>query len=417
MKNDFSLRNVKQGGMRRFSALLFSLVIAAVTCLASAQTKSVTGTVVDETGEPVIGANVAVKGTTLGTVTDINGDFALTDIPSKAVLAISYVGYTTQEVSVEGKSVINVTLQENRELLDEVVVIGYGTVKRKDLTGAVASMKNSDVVVAPTSNVMEALQGKVAGMDITKGSGEVGSDVSILLRGSRSIYGSNEPLFIIDGLPGSYSQINPSDIESIDILKDASSTAIYGSAGANGVVIITTKRGQEGKATVNFDAYYGFSGDANFKHGMIGDEWVNYQSEAYKYTTGNYPTDMATLLGNPDYTDAYNAGKWIDWVDLVSGHRATTQKYALSVSGGTQKTRIFASTSYGREEGLLENDNLDRYTLRLNIDQEINKYATIGFTSNLTYTDRNRGVKNSYTKSLSAFPLGDAYDENGKLNH
>lgn len=405
------------GGVKRFSAFLFSLIIAAVTCLATAQTKTVTGTVVDESGEPLIGANVAVNGTNLGAVTDIDGAFSINNVPDNAVLSISYVGYTTQEVSVAGKSTINVTLKENRELLEEVVVIGYGTVKRKDLTGAVASMKNADVVVAPTSNVMEALQGKVAGMDITKGSGEVGSDVSILLRGSRSIYGSNEPLFIIDGLPGSYNQINPSDIESVDILKDASSTAIYGSAGANGVVIITTKRGQEGKATVNFDAYYGFSGDANYKHGMTGDEWVNYQSEAYKYTTGNYPSDMATLLGNPAYTDAYNAGKWIDWVDLVSGHRATTQKYALSVSGGTQKTRVFASTSYGREEGLLENDNLNRYTLRLNIDQEINKYATIGLTSNLTYTDRNRGVKNSYTRSLSAFPLGDAYDENGKLNH
>lgn len=239
-------------------------------------------------------------------------------------------------------------------MLDEVVVVGYGTVKRRDLTGAVSSMKNSDVVVAPTNNVMEALQGKVAGMDITKSSGETGSDVNILLRGSRSIYGSNEPLFIIDGIPGSYSQVNPSDIESIDVLKDASSTAIYGSAGANGVVIITTKRGAEGKAIVNFDAYYGFSGDANYKHGMIGDEWIEYQKEAYKYTNGSYPSDMATLMGNPTFTDAIEQGKWIDWVDLASGRRATTQKYALSVSGGTQNTRIFASTSYAREEGLLK---------------------------------------------------------------
>lgn len=408
---------LKSEGIKGFSRNILTLILAVMALVATAQTKSVTGTVIDEAGEAVIGANVAVQGTKMGTVTDIDGNFALNNIADNAVLVISYVGYVTEEVPVAGKSVINVTLRENREMLDEVVVIGYGTVKRKDLTGAVSSMKNSDVVVAPTNNVMEALSGKVAGMDITKSSGEVGSDVSILLRGSRSIYGSNEPLFIIDGLPGSYNQVNPSDIESIDILKDASSTAIYGSAGANGVIIITTKRGEEGKAVVNFDAYYGFSGDANYKHGMIGDEWVAYQSEAYKYTTGNYPSDMSTLLGNPIYTDAYNQGKWIDWVDLVSGHRATTQKYALSVSGGTQKTRIFASTSYAKEEGLLENDNINRYTLRLNIDQEINKYATIGFTSNLTYSDRNRGVKNTYTKSLTSFPLGDAYDENGKLNH
>ncbi|MDE5919227.1 MAG: TonB-dependent receptor, partial [Duncaniella sp.] len=394
----------------------FSVIFALLAITAVAQNQLVSGTVTDESGEGVIGATVMVKGTKNGTATDIDGRFSL-NIPPNSTLIFSYVGYATQEIPVDGKSEINVTLKESREMLDEVVVVGYGTVKRRDLTGAVSSMKNSDVVVAPTNNVMEALQGKVAGMDITKSSGETGSDVNILLRGSRSIYGSNEPLFIIDGIPGSYSQVNPSDIESIDVLKDASSTAIYGSAGANGVVIITTKRGAEGKAIVNFDAYYGFSGDANYKHGMIGDEWIEYQKEAYKYTNGSYPSDMATLMGNPTFTDAIEQGKWIDWVDLASGRRATTQKYALSVSGGTQNTRIFASTSYAREEGLLKNDELDRYALRLNIDQKINPYATIGFTSNLTYSDHDRGVKNTFTKSLTSFPLGDAYDENGNINH
>lgn len=415
MKNEKSFRIVDWGSVKCVRAFLMTLIVAVMSFVATAQTKTVTGTVVDEAGEPIIGANVLVKGTNVGAVTDFDGVFSLTGIADNAILVISYVGYTTQEVPVAGKSTVDVTLAENRELLDEVVVIGYGTVKRKDLTGAVTSMKNSDVVVAPTNNVMEALQGKVAGMDITKSNGEIGGGVNILLRGSRSIYGNNEPLFIIDGLPGSYNQVNPSDIESIDILKDASSTAIYGSAGANGVVIITTKRGQEGKAVVNFDAYYGFSGDANYKQGMIGEEWIDYQREAYKYINGTYPSDMATLLGNPAYNDAYEQGKWIDWVDLASGHRATTQKYALSVSGGTKQTRIFASTSYSRDEGLLENEERDLYTLRLNIDQEINKYATIGFTSNLTYADHDRGVKNTYTKSLSAFPLGDAFDENGNL--
>lgn len=411
------LKDVSRGGIKSLGRYLLTLMLAVMTLAATAQTKTVTGTVTDETGEPVIGANVAVKDTKLGAVTDYDGNFTLNNIPSNATLVVSYVGYVTEEVSVAGKSTVNVVLKENRELLDEVVVIGYGTVKRRDVTGAVASMKNSDVVIAPTNNVMEALQGKVAGMDITKGSGEVGSDVSILLRGSRSIYGSNEPLFIIDGIPGSYSSVNPSDIESVDILKDASSTAIYGSAGANGVVIITTKRGQEGKAVVNFDAYYGFSDDANYKHGMMGNEWTEYQNEAYKFINGNYPTDMGSVLGNPAYINAYNNGQWIDWVDLVSGKRATTQKYALSVSGGTQKTRIFASTAFSREEGLLANDNLKKYSLRLNIDQEINKYATIGFTSNLVYQDRNRGVKNTFTTALTALPLGQPYDEYGNINH
>ena len=381
------------------------------------QGKTIKGQILDETGESMIGVSVLVKGTTIGTVTDFDGNYTL-EVPSgKNILEISYIGYKTKEITIGNNSLINIKMEPDTQALDEVVVIGYGTVKKRDLTGAVASMKNEDVTVAPTSNVMEALQGKIAGMDIVKSSGQVGEDVSILLRGSRSIYGSNEPLFIIDGIPGSYSQVNPSDIESVDVLKDASSTAIYGSAGANGVVIITTKRGKEGKATVNFDAYYGFSGSPNYKHGMVGDEWVNYQREAYKYKNGDYPSDMSALFGNQDYTDAYNAGKWIDWIDEASGNTATTPKYSLSVSGGSEKTKIFASTSYNREEGLLSNDNLNKYSLRLNIDQEIFSWAKMGFTSNLTYQDRNQGVKNTFTKGLSSFPLGDAYDQNGKINH
>lgn len=380
------------------------------------QTRTVTGTVLDETGEPLIGVSVQVKGTSTGTITDFDGKFSL-NVPANATLTVSYIGYQTQDIKVGSQRDLTVRLRPDNKLLDEVVVIGYGTVKKRDLTGAVASMKNADVVIAPTNNVMEALQGKVAGLDITKTSGQVGEDVEILLRGSRSIYGSNAPLFIIDGIPGSYSQINPSDIESVDVLKDASSTAIYGSAGANGVVIITTKRGKEGKATVNFDAYYGFSGDANYTHGMIGDEWVTYQREAYKYSHGDYPTDMASLFGNPDYLDAYNQGKWIDWVDKVSGNTATTQKYSLSVSGGNEKTKIFASTSYSKETGLLDNEQLEKYALRLNIDQEVFDWAKVGFTSNLTYQDRDQGVKNTFTKALTSFPLGDVYDDLGNIKH
>ncbi len=375
-----------------------------------------TGTVLDETGEPLIGVSVQVKGTTTGTITDFDGKFSLS-VSANATLIISYIGYQTQNVEVGNQRNLTVQLHPDNQLLDEVVVVGYGTVKKRDLTGAVTSMKNADVVIAPTNNVMEALQGKIAGMDITKTSGQVGEDVEILLRGSRSIYGSNEPLFIIDGIPGSYSQINPSDIESVDVLKDASSTAIYGSAGANGVVIITTKRGKEGKATVNFDAYYGFSGDANYTHGMVGDEWVNYQREAYKYSHGEYPAEMASLFGNPDYLAAYNQGKWIDWVDQVAGNTATTQKYSLSVSGGNEKTKIFASTSYSKETGLLDNDELEKYALRLNIDQQVFDWAKVGFTSNLTYQDRDQGVKNTFTKALTSFPLGDVYDELGNIKY
>lgn len=404
--------------LRFYLCLLIAGTISAfgTTQAYSQQAKSISGVVRNTQGESIIGANIIEKGTKNGTVTDLDGTFKL-NVSPKAVVLVSYIGYVEQEISIGNKNRLEITLVEDTKLIDEVVVIGYGSVKKRDLTGAVTSIKSADVLAAPTNNVMEALQGKIPGMDITKTSGQVGGDVSILLRGSRSIYGSNEPLFIIDGIPGSYNQISPSDIESVDVLKDASSTAIYGSAGANGVVIITTKRGKEGKATVNFDAYYGFSGSPNYKHGMTGDEWITYQKEAYRHKNGDYPSDISALLGNQDFTDAYNAGKWIDWVDQVSGQTATTQKYSLSVSSGTENTKVFASTSYNREEGLLSNEKLDKYSLRLNLDQQLSPWAKLGFTSNLVYQDLDAGVKNTFTRALSSFPLGDAYAKDGTVNH
>lgn len=382
----------------------------------AAKVSRVSGIIYDENAEAMIGVSVKIKGKPVGTISDTKGKFTL-DIPDGAtVIEVSYIGYKTQSVSITGENLV-IRMEPDTKTLDDVVVIGYGTVKKKDLTGAVVSMKNEDITIAPTSNVMEALQGKISGMDIIKTSGQVGKDVDILLRGSRSIYGSNTPLFIIDGIAGSYNQINPSDVESVDVLKDASSTAIYGSAGANGVVMITTKRGKEGKTTVNFDSYYGFSGTPNYFHGMTGDEWTNYQREAYKYLNGQYPADMSAVLTDANKLAAYNAGKWIDWVDEAAGNTATNQKYSLSITGGSAKSKVFSSISYERQEGLLSNEKMDRYAMRLNIDQEIFSWAKAGFTSNLNYSITDNGVKNTFTKAISAFPLGDAYDENGDINY
>ena len=380
------------------------------------QVKAVKGHVTDENGEPLIGVTVKIVGVNGGAVTDLNGDFSVSGAEGRK-LQLSYAGYKTQTVQA-GRGVLNIKMEPDNLGLDEVVVIGYGTQKKRDLTGSVVSMKNEDVTIAPTGDVMEALQGKIAGFDITKESGEIGAGVNLLLRGSRSIYGDNQPLFIIDGLPGSYDAINPNDIESVDVLKDASATAIYGSAGANGVVIITTKRGSVGRVKVNFDAYYGWSGSPEYKNGMTGDEWTDYYREAYKYKNGSYPENINALLGgNQDYIDAYNAGKWIDWVDEVSGRTATTQKYSLSVTGGTEKTKIYASAVYNQDKGLLSNEQRDKYALRLNIDQEIFSWAKVGFTSNLNYSIHDRGDNKTYTRALAALPLGEAYDANGNVNH
>ncbi len=380
------------------------------------QGQTVNGNIVDEKGEPMIGVTVKVKGGQAATVTDLDGNFRLAARQGDE-LEITYIGYKTSTVRV-GAGPVKVVMEPETTNLDDVVVIGYGTVKKRDLTGAVTSMKNEDVVIAPTSNVMEALQGKIAGMDITKTSGEIGEDVNILLRGSRSIYGDNTPLFIIDGLPGNYSDVNPNDIESIDVLKDASSTAIYGSAGANGVVIITTKRGQTGKVDINFDAYYGWSGSPEYKHGMTGQEWTDYYSEAYAYKNGAYPNNISALLnGNQAYIDAYNNGQWIDWIDEAMGGTATTQKYSLSVTAGTDKTRVYASLMYNRDTGMLDNDSRDKYSMRLNIDQKLFKWATLGVTANISYSKRNRSENHTFTKALTAFPLGQARDDNGEYNY
>ena len=386
----------------------------SVATLQAAQAQVIKGQVVDQDGEPLLGVTIMSASTNQGTVTDVEGRFSF-DISKGSIATFSYAGYKSQKLTL--KNGMRVQMEPDIVGLEDVVVIGYGTVKKKDLTGAVTSIKSEDITIAPTTNAMEALQGKVAGLDITKTSGKVGSGVTIQLRGSRSIYGDNAPLFIIDGVQGgSYEDVNPSDIETIDVLKDASSTAIYGSAGANGVIIITTKRGKEGKARVNFDAYYGFSGSPNYQHGMVGDEWLTYQREAYKYVHGTAAADDASLFGNSDYYNAYKAGKWVDWVDLING-TATQQKYSVSVSGGTQKTKVFASGSYSNQEGLIQTDNQKVYQMRLNIDQEINKWLSASFTSNLNYSNRNAGDRHTFINAMKALPLGDPYTETGEINY
>ncbi|MCI6617383.1 MAG: TonB-dependent receptor [Prevotella sp.] len=374
----------------------------------------VKGRVIDENGEPMVGVTVRVPGTVGGTVTDIDGNYSVEVPAGRSQLELTYMGYQTLTIGANGGTA---QMKPDVQGLDDVVVIGYGTVKKKDLTGSVQTMKNEDIVINPTNDVMQSLQGKVAGLDITKTSGQIGSGVSIVLRGNRSIYGDNSPLFIIDGLPGSYDEINPNDVESIDVLKDASATAIYGSAGANGVVIITTKRGHSGKVRVNFDAYYGWSGSPNFKHGMTGSEWTTYMREAYKYKNGAYPENIEALMGgNQAYIDAYNNGNWIDWVNEASGNTATTQKYSLSVTGGNDKTKVFASTAYSKEDGLLSNESQERYALRLNLDQQVFTWAKVGFTSNINYIRLNSGNKSVYNSALTSMPLGEVYNEDGNLN-
>ncbi len=380
------------------------------------QQRSISGQILDENGEPMIGVSILVKGTSVGTITDIEGNFSLQLPAGKNELEVSYIGYQNQTVAVGNNNQLTIHLVPDMQALDEIVVIGYGAVKKRDLTGAVASVKSSDITASPTSNPMEALQGKVAGMDIMRKSGQVGAGVDIQLRGTRSIYGENTPLFIIDGIAGDYDLLNPADIESIDILKDASSTAIYGSAGANGVVIVTTKQGKQGKTTVNFDAYVGVSGFAEYPSGMVGDEYINLKREAYRTQHGQYPEFMSSIFGDPKILEAYENGKWIDFVDEVIGKSAVNQNYNVSVNGGTEKTKFFASLNYTDEKGILKGDDRLRYGLRLNLDQTINSWARMGINANVNYTNGNKRNQSVFVNSLTFVPLGDPYDENGSIN-
>lgn len=276
--------------------LFFFALLTVISIGMYAQGKTVSGTVVDKTGETVIGASVVVKGTTNGTITDFDGKFTLSNVPDDGTIEISFVGYKTQTISVAGKSTVQVVLEEDTEVLDEVVVVGYGIQKKSDVTGAMARVGEKELKAMPVKNALEGMQGKTAGVDITSSQrpGEVGK---INIRGVRSITADQDPLYVVDGMiiqNGGIENINPSDIESIDVLKDASATAIYGSRGANGVVLVTTKKGKEGKISLNYSGTVTFETLHDVTEMMSAAEWLDYARLA-KYNMGSYPS------ATPDY--------------------------------------------------------------------------------------------------------------------
>ena len=314
------------------------------------QVKSVTGTIIDETGEPMIGVSVLVQGTTTGTVTDLDGKFVL-EVPANATLVISYIGYKTQNIKVGSQHAFAIKMESDNEVLDEVVVVGYGVVKKRDLTGSVSSVKAGDIQKTASSNAMQAMQAKVPGLDIQQSSGQAGSGININLRGNRSINADNSPLILVDGVEyGSTIDINPSDIESMEVLKDASSTAIYGTKGANGVIIISTKRGKAGKTKVNLNAYVSVNEPTNIPKVMYGEREVrrlldakNYKDDIADGSWGTHHAKVEDVLGTaPNFglpyseMDVYNEGSYTDWPNLLLKN-GLTQNYDLSISWWLRK--------------------------------------------------------------------------------
>ncbi len=389
---------------------------AALQAITVDQIKELKGKITDEQGNPVVGATVSLVNSSLSTSSNVKGEFTLRMTSELGTIKVTSLGFSETVLAVNAGANVNIALKKDDQALEEVVVIGYGTAKRRDLTGAVASVKSDEIMMTPTANVMDALQGKVSGLDITKSSGRAGANVSASLRGNRSISGDNNPLYIIDGIPGDFTSLNPSDIESIDILKDASSTAIYGSAGSNGVIIITTKQGKSGKAIVNFDAYFGYNGFPKYPHGLVGEEYMKLKREAYRGEHDSYPEFANNIFKNPKQLAAFESGKWVDWVDLILKD-GIQQNYSFSVNGGNEKTRAFLSVNYNDEEGLIKNDNSKKYAVRANIDHKLSALFKVGANLQYTYKDNNQAAQNIFGNSLTFLPLGDAFDANGNINH
>ena len=391
-----------------------ALAAGLVMMASSSWAQKVSGTVKDANGDPVIGATVMESGTQNGTITDLDGNFTL-DLKNGGSLNVSYVGMKPQTIATKGKSSFEVKLEDDATTLNDVVVVGYGTMKKKDLTGSVASVKMEDIAKVAGANVLQAIQAKVPGVDLQQTSGEAGGSTSINIRGTRSITASNTPLVIVDGVEyGTTIDIPASDIESMDILKDASSTAIYGTKGANGVIIITTKRGKAGKTNVNFNAYWSFNSPTEAVKSMYGTKEVqrwndraNYQAD---YKSGNWGESnvghdfgQQSLEDGTLIKDMIANGDYTDWYDYIF-QNSTTQNYEIGVQGGNEKTNFNLSLALMSDRGLMKNDKMNRYNGRFNIDHIINKVFKVGGSFAFTYKDhnaRNGGVFNATRKMTS----------------
>jgi len=399
-----------------FRKLCFALALILAQCV-YAQNKTITGTVTDSKQEPLIGVNVTLKGnSSVGTITDIDGNYTLSVPSDKAVLIYSYIGYTSQEVTVGQQSTINIILKEDAQALDEVVVVGYGVVKKRDLVGSIASVKSQDITAVPTSNVLESMQGKIAGLDMTRSSGQPGSSFNFTIRGNRSLTASNAPLILVDGIAyGADIDINPNDVESIEVLKDASTTAIYGSRGANGVILVTTKKGKEGKVKVDLNAYWGPSLSTNLPKMNNTQQYVAMRREAMR-AVGQWssPTDDSVIWDAVALERIKNNVN-TDWYDLIMDD-ATTQNYQVSVSGGTEATKVSFSLDYFDETGILKGDDFNRYNGRMNLSQRIMKGMEAGASALFTTSTRNAAPSNVFHAAQTKEPYGMPFNEDGTLN-
>ena len=411
------------------SKVLFSMFFVLMGIQMLAQDRTVTGRVTaSDDGSGIPGASISIKGTSKGTSSDADGNYKIT-VSGSSVLTFSSVGFNSQDVSVGNKSQINVALAADTKALTEVVVVGYGTQKKSQLTGAISSVTSKQITEMPITNLGQAMQGRVAGVDVAQSGSKPGTVPKVLIRGRRSFNAGNDPLYVVDGIPLSsgYEDMNPNDVASMEILKDATATAIYGARGANGVVLITTKRGsKDGKTVISYDTYVGSTQTLDKINLFSGAEYAEMKRESrrtigtYKDANGNLvPTGVMDAYADSKLftaieLDGIAKGRTTDYQDLMV-KKGFQQNHAIGVQGGNEKTQFSINAGYFQDKGIIEGLDFTRYSLRVNVDHQVNKALKVGISSYGMYGVTNGANLNPYGFLLSQNPLARAFDDSGNL--
>lgn len=419
----YGLSFFKRQAFMSFCLLCYSLLITAA--LHAQEPVPVKGTIRTENGEPLSGVSVVVKGTSTGTTTKADGAFEI-KAPVNSVLSISMVGYVSKEIKVSqtGQVDLAITLSSDKLEMDKVVVVGYGTRRKSDITGSIVSISEQSIKDVPSSNLASAIQGQGAGIDVQRsgGNSKPGAAPNILIRGTRSLGASNNPLIVVDGIPfnGNINDLNQDDVASVEILKDGSSTAIYGSRGANGVILITTKRGKTGKAVFSYSGYVG-SSRLTKKFPMMNaaeftelKKWANITKDPGKYTGLDDPLFLTNGVFDPAEVEGIKTGRNTDWQDLIYKTGIITD-HQLSVAGGTDQTQYAISGGYFNQTGIYYGQSFERYTVKLSIDQLLGKIFKVGLNSLNTYSLRKGESANPMGQALRASPLVSPWDADGNL--
>src|SRR5690554_3691543 len=385
-----------------------------------AQEVQIMGQISDENNEPIPGASVLIKGTSIGVASDIDGRYAIS-APTGSTLVFSFIGYDTQEIAIGNRSVIDVSLQLDLSDLEEVVVVGYGTVRKSQLTGAISSVSSREINELPITDARQALQGRAAGVDVTQAGSKPGAAPQVRIRGRRSFNAGNDPLYVVDNIPivGGLTDFNSQDIASMEVLKDASATAIYGSRGANGVVLITTKRGQSGRTRVSWDSYYGLNTSLGRIENFNGAEFAEYKRESRRtsreYPEGPNSPEADEAIFEPNELESIALGRSFDYIDALT-QTGAIQSHNLSVGGGNERTTFFVSGSFFKDKGVVKLQDYSRYNFRANVDHKVNDKIRIGTSTMGSYSERNGENFNPLGGALQENPLGKTFNEDGSIN-